>query len=78
MHDCTDTTDDDDQLARDLQEAFKPLLSAIEKPDLRLHSITTENGVIAAMIELAGTDRTWLLTLPTDAPGSASLTLVSG
>lgn len=68
----------DDQLVAGLTAAMRPLLDAIERPELRLHSVTNEAGVIGALIELAGTDRTWLLTLPVDAPGSASLTLVSG
>lgn len=72
------TTNTDDQLARDLQEAMRPLLQAIERPPLAIHSTHVEQTQVVVMLELPGTESVWQLTVPLAEPGRATLHLVSG
>jgi hypothetical protein len=80
MHDCTHTTDTDNKLARDLQQAFAPLLDATNRPPrLVLHSVCVEHDTVSALIELADApDVTYQVVIPLSAPTAAMLSCVSG
>lgn len=74
-----DFSEADQRLHDGLAAAMAPLLHAIERPELRLHSVVVESGTVSALIELADNpDVTYQLVIPLSAPTAAMLSCVSG